>query len=146
MIILLWIKIKLINQYVHYVFKDTSHFVMTKFDTDRHKDSDKKTSNLPTYVTFKMASFVPSKRGNPKLAFEYHCYTKERNGSNGQRYWVCEQKDTRQNCPGRAITDAENSVKVTVIHNHGPSPARVKRLLALLPMTPAAQIRGEKAL
>jgi hypothetical protein len=94
----------------------------------RHGDVIKSASH-PIFLLlssqFKMASFIPSKRGNPKLVFEYHCYTKEKNGLNGQRYWVCEQNNTRQ-CPGRAITDAENNVKVTVIHNHAESPTRIE--------------------
>ena len=59
------------------------------------------------------------------MVFEYYCYFKKSSGENGQQYWKCEQ-DRSNKCPGRAVTDAENNVKVTVDHNHGPSPTRIE--------------------
>jgi len=69
-----------------------------------------------------MTSFVPSQRqrGSPKLVFEFYSYSKCANygKTNGRRKWVCEQRGSSNKCPGRAITDAENDVKVTHSHNH----------------------------
>lgn len=72
-----------------------------------------------------MASFVKSAKGGDKLIYECYIYLKCGNGKEGKRYWRCENSKTGK-CRGCAITDANNSVTTTQLHNHGPSPNRVE--------------------
>jgi hypothetical protein len=74
-----------------------------------------------------MATFIKTSRGGEKMILNNFIYRKNKNGANGQIYWICVNKKTPGiKCPGYATTDAEKNATMTQEHNHAPSPTQVE--------------------
>ena len=83
-----------------------------------------------------MAQFVDTNRGGKTLHFEGHIYTKIRDGSNGLRFWRCQNH--KAGCLARATSEG-SSVIVRREHNHPPNPAQTTTQLAIVGMRKRAR-------
>ena len=70
-----------------------------------------------------MATFIQTQRDCNKLVYNKYTYNKVKDGSNGKRYWRCDELGLK--CGGTAITDEANNVHLRKPHSHAPSPTKI---------------------